>query len=86
MPIKNDNNHCESIDSEVYSLCKDILDRVSRFKDATGVSRVSVETEDGEPTMELNRSTGRVVDPGNRLRVNVFIDVRGDGDVKMVTL
>ena len=86
MPTKKDSNLCETIDEEVYSLCKDILERVSRFKDATGVSRVSVETEDGEPTMEFNRSTGKVVEPGNRLRVNVFVDVHGDGDVKMVTL
>lgn len=86
MPTKKDPNLCETIDTEVYSLCKDILERVSRFKDATGVSRVSVETEDGEPTMELNRSTGNIVEPGNRLRVNVFIDVHGDGDIKMVTL
>lgn len=86
MPTKKDPNLCETIDMEVYSLCKDILERVSRFKDATGVSRVSVETEDGEPTMELNRSTGNIVEPGNRLRVNVFVDVHGDGDIKMVTL
>ena len=86
MPTKKDPNLCETIDTEVYSLCKDILERVSRFKDATGVSRVSVETEDCEPTMELNRSTGNIVEPGNRLRVNVFVDVHGDGDVKMVTL
>ena len=86
MPTKKDSNLCEIIDEEVYSLCKDILERVSHFKDATGVSRVSIETEDGEPTMEFNRSTGKVVEPGNRLRVNVFVDVHGDGDVKMVTL
>lgn len=86
MSTKKDPNLCETIDTEVYSLCKDILERVSRFKDATGVSRVSVETEDGEPTMELNRSTGNIVEPGNRLRVNVFVDVHGDGDIKMVTL
>lgn len=86
MPTKKGPNLCETIDTEVYSLCKDILERVSRFKDATGVSRVSVETEDGEPTMELNRSTGNIVEPGNRLRVNAFVDVHGDGDVKMVTL
>lgn len=86
MPTKKDSNLCETLYSEVYSLCKDILERVSRFKDATGVSRVSIETEDGEPTMELNRSTGKVVESGNRLRVNVFVDVHGDGDVKMVTL
>ena len=36
--------------------------------------------------MEFNRSTGKVVESGNRLRVNVFVDVHGDGDVKMVTL
>ena len=86
MPTKKDSNLCETIDEEVYSLCKDILERVSCFKDATGVSRVSIETEDGEPTMEFNRSTGKVVESGNRLRVNVFVDVHGDGDVKMVTL
>lgn len=86
MPTKKDPNLCETIYTEVYSLCKDILERVSRFKDATGVSRVSVETEDGEPTMELNRSTGNIAEPGNRLRVNVFVDVHGDGDIKMVTL
>lgn len=56
-----------------HSMCREILNSINKFKEATGEESVNIETYDYEYDEELNCATGKFVKPGRKLGINVYI-------------